>query len=320
MRKNIAILSVGSHAKKTVIPTLLKSKEWDVVGFYTRSQLTSAELTENYNIYSFESEQALYTSSIVDAVYISSPTSEHSRQVIECLKNYKSVLVEKTAFPSLLETRQAVEIAIRNRCVIMEGFMYKHHRMTQSVSEIIARQVYGPVRQVNISFGFPNLKLPNIRYQKELDGGALNDCGAYVVSAAYELFGDKIQRISSIRSIRPDLGVDVQGAFLAKAGREVFVSCTWGFGLSYTNKVSLMTESHHVSAMPFFSKPKSITPHIKIEKNNEIVETINLGADCQFTNMFAEFFSRISSGDLSKNYELVKQASLMEEIRNYSAQ
>ena len=318
MKKNIAILSVGSHAKNTVIPTLIKSKEWDVVGFYTRSKVTSTELTENYNLYSFESEQALYTSSKVDAVYISSPTSEHSRQVIECLKNYKSVLVEKTAFPSLLETIQAVEIAIRNRCVIMEGFMYKHHRMTQSVSEIIDRQIYGPVRQVQISFGFPNLTLPNIRYQKELDGGALNDCGAYVVSAALELFGDKLQRISSIKSMQPDLGVDVQGAFLATAKPQIIVSGTWGFGLSYTNEVCIKTETHKISALPFFSKPKSMTHHIKVEKNNEIVEINETVSDCQFKNMFREFFIRVSSVDISRNNELVTQAKLMENIRKSS--
>ena len=233
---NIACISSGNHAKKNIIPSLISSRHFNLVKIHARNlsglEVFNRNLTDN--------EDIIYFDKSIEAVYISSPNALHASQIRKCLENGKHVIVEKTAVTCFDDSEQLFDLAKSKRLVIFEAFMYKYHAQYKLIKEIVANKQYGDLLFMEAAFGFPELEVDNIRYQKKLDGGALFDAGAY--------------SISCVRSLVPNLALTSSKLFFSKSyevdtrGYASFVSeyssafCYWYIGGSYQNFLKVTFE------------------------------------------------------------------------------
>ncbi len=125
---------------------------------------------------------ALLADADVDAIYNPLPNSLHAKWTIRALKAGKHVLCEK---PFASNTQQAEEMAAAAReagLVVSEAFAYRYHPLTAKVKEIIASGEIGTVQHIDARFCFLLPSPKNIRFNYDLAGGALMDCGCYPVS------------------------------------------------------------------------------------------------------------------------------------------
>lgn len=310
----IAVWSIGEHAIRNILPAIKKSSQFELVAIHTRKKNILLEESQKYDCIPYDSCEDLLNDKNIDAIYICSPNSLHFDQAIKCLNHNKHVIIEKSAFSKLEEATNVTELAKKKNLILMEAFMFLHHRQWQEVKKILASKKYGDIHFINASFGFPHLEARNIRYSKELAGGALNDAGAYTARAILDLFGyDCKLEYSSIIN-ESDYEVDTSGIAVFKKGL-MRASCRWGMGVSYKNSIDIWCELGHIKIDRAFSKPSSYESKIDILNNGEIIERILSGRDNHFIKLLNSFANNIISLSDKPINEIRLQAKLLDEIR-----
>jgi predicted dehydrogenase len=118
----------------------------------------------------------------IDAIYNPLPNSLHAEWTIRALKSGKHVLCEKPFASNSQEAEEMARTAQETGLVLSEAFAYRYHPLTAQVKEIIARGAIGNIKHIEAQFCFLLPSSKNIRFNYELAGGALMDCGCYPVS------------------------------------------------------------------------------------------------------------------------------------------
>jgi NDP-hexose-3-ketoreductase len=312
---NIACWSIGEHAVKNMLPAIAECKDVNLSGIYTRNKIRAEEQCKLHNCVQYNEETDLLKDSCVDAVYLSSPTGVHAEQISKCLNSGKSVLVEKTALPSLVETKELIKKAEQKGLVIMEAFMYRFHNQFQTLKKLLDSKKYGEVIKIDCEFGFPHLNDNDIRYKKELGGGAVYDAGAYTLSAARHLLGGKCDVVWAKMVKQNEFEVDIRG-YASLISQYTLANCTWAFGASYSNKIRIWCEGAHILCDRAFSKTPNYSTAIVIEQNGSVVDTISIGCDNHFVNMLTHFNQQLllKTGQ-TENDELLEQALVVDKVK-----
>ena len=118
----------------------------------------------------------------IDAVYNPLPNSLHAEWTIAALKAGKHVLCEKPFASNAKEAEDMAQSARETGLVLSEAFAYRYHPLTARVQQIMTSGELGQIQHIEAKFCFLLPSPGNIRFQYELAGGALMDCGCYPVS------------------------------------------------------------------------------------------------------------------------------------------
>ncbi len=128
---------------------------------------------------------ALCADPSIDAVYIPLPNSLHAEWTVNALNGGKHVLCEKPFTANADEAAEVATVAGRaaadSGLVVMEAFHYRYHPLAGRMREIVGSGELGALRHIEAWLCAPIPKKSDIRYQRELAGGAMMDMGAYVV-------------------------------------------------------------------------------------------------------------------------------------------
>jgi len=118
----------------------------------------------------------------IDAVYNPLPNSLHAEWTIRALQAGKHVLCEKPFASNAREAQEMAKVAGETGLVLGEAFAYRYHPLTARIKEVIASGELGTIQHIDAQFCFLLPSPNNIRFNYELAGGALMDCGCYPVS------------------------------------------------------------------------------------------------------------------------------------------
>jgi len=118
----------------------------------------------------------------IDAIYNPLPNSLHAEWTIRALKAGKHVLCEKPLAANAQEAEEMGQAAREMGLVLCEAFAYRYHPLTMRVKEIISSGEVGKIQHIDAQFCFLLPSPKNIRFNYDLAGGALMDCGCYPVS------------------------------------------------------------------------------------------------------------------------------------------
>jgi D-xylose 1-dehydrogenase (NADP+, D-xylono-1,5-lactone-forming) len=131
--------------------------------------------------------QALYADPNIDAVYIPTPNSEHKPQTLAALAAGKHVVCEKPLGLSASEVVEMYNAAKVARKLLFEGYAYRFHPLWAAVKAALAE--IGEIRAVHGAFHFKLERDDDVRWRRELGGGALYDIGCYCLDAMRLLLG-----------------------------------------------------------------------------------------------------------------------------------
>jgi len=193
------ILGTGNIARQFCLGCGLATRV-EVAAVASRSSERSHCFADEHNIGSaYGSYEELLTDTEIDAVYVSLPNSLHAEWSIKALRAKKHVLCEK---PIAIDTQQATEMfteARRNERHLVEAFMYRSHPLIGEIKKTIADGRIGALRAIRANFCF-QVKEPqgNVRFDKDLAGGAVMDVGVYCINFSRYLTGEEPDQIHAV--------------------------------------------------------------------------------------------------------------------------
>jgi len=154
-----------------------------------------------------KSYEALIADSQLQAVYNPLPNSHHGLWTLRALEAGKHVLCEKPFTANAEEAQRVADAARGSGLVVMEAFHWRYHPLAARLLEIVASGELGDVQRVEARLCAPLIKPGDIRYRRELAGGAAMDMGCYCVSIVRTLAGAE-PRVVSARARLSSPGVD----------------------------------------------------------------------------------------------------------------
>ena len=231
----------------------------------------------------------------IDWVYIPLPNNYHFKVAKHYLSLGVNVLIEKPSAVELSQTLELLELAASNRCQLVEAFQWRYHKRTKWLLENI--RVIDPYL-IDVVFTIPHLSEDNIRYQKNLMGGAVYDLGAYPCSVLSTLFTDEEFRLRDIDIWYNDNGVDLGGSGVFQSEKRMF-NFYYAFGKAYESRLTLHSlNGRYDINQPFTAASNKIVRIVK-ELNTVISEESFF--DCHFTSLL----ELMVNGNLDSSQEYV---------------
>lgn len=152
----------------------------------------------------------------IDAVYISTPHSNHYEYIIESLRQGKHVLAEKAITVNIGQLREIASLSKANGLVVAEAMTIYHMPLYAKLRQIVEEGKIGPLKMIQVSFGsHKEYDVNNRFFSKELAGGALLDIGTYALSFARFFLSRQPNEV--LTTCKPfETGVDEQSGILLK--------------------------------------------------------------------------------------------------------
>jgi len=337
----IGIICPSEIAFRRFLPALKKTDNFEYVGIATPNQGNWFEKIENQNsdiekanyILSNEREKALqiiqtyggklfysYESIIeseeIDALYIPLPPALHYKWTKLALLKGKHVLVEKPFTTECSDTEELIDIAKQNNLAVHENYMFAFHNQIQQINEIIESGEVGDVRLYKISFGFPQRDANDFRYNKELGGGALLDCGGYTIKYASFLLGETAKIVYAQSNYIDSFEVDMYGSGALKNANGMVVQITFGMDNDYKCELEVWGSKGTLINRRVLTAPDGFMPEILLRKGNS-EEMRKLSVDDAFHKSIEHFQTCIKNTDeRNTNYQqILKQAKLVDDFK-----
>ena len=318
------IIGCSRIARKSVIPAILKSEfaELEIIG--SRTIEKSKEFSTEFNCKKNGTYDDVILDDSINAVYISTPIGTHAELAMKAASAGKHVYCEKSATDSFTSAKEMVECSKNNNVRIMEGFMFRFHTQHKKVKELINNNKIGDLDSFYGSFGFPSFPEGDIRYNKELGGGFLNDSGCYPICASRMIFDQEPLSVFSHNSIDSKTGVDVKGTSILTYKNNKTASITYANGNYYQAKYEVWGSEGVISLDRAYSVPSDFITKINLQYNIKNTwegrknEIIKVEPTDHFLKMIDMFCMEINgNGKLSLNFEkeLLNQAKVMEAHR-----
>ena len=317
---NIGVLGCANIAIRSVIPTIISlSESYHLVGIASRYYKKAAKFANQFQTNAFEGYDTLLRSEEIQAVYIPLPNSLHAEWIEKAFQRDLHVLVEKSLACEYEDVVRLNEMAEKKRLALVENFQFRFHSQLDFILNLLAKGEIGELRSIRSSFGFPGLPSnDDIRYQKELGGGALLDVGAYPLKIAQIILGHDIEVSASNLNFILDKEVDIWGgAYLKQKAGNQFAEIAFGFDHFYQCSLELWGSKGIISTNRIFTANNKHEPVIVIEKTTG-KKTVILPVDHHFKNMLLHFRQMILKENEQKAEYIQNnnQARLINELRN----
>lgn len=315
----IGILGTANIAKRSIIPELLKlDKHYELAGIASRDINQAKEVGLQYGVNPFASYLELINPNFIDALYIPLPNALHYKHASLALSKGLHVLVEKSLGCNYNEVKDLVNIARDKNVLLMENFQFRFHSQLHFLTNFLASEKIGEIRTLTAAFCFPPFSdKNNIRYQKELGGGALLDAGAYTVKVSTLLLGRNLNVKASVLRKSSEHNVNIWGsAYLVDEQTGVNSSCIFGFDNYYQCGVQIIGSKGKLSTNRLFTARENFKPVFEIEINGKEKEIFTLPEDNHFKNMLLSFHKYTMDDEAKENENLynLKQAKLIQDI------
>jgi D-xylose 1-dehydrogenase (NADP+, D-xylono-1,5-lactone-forming) len=228
------ILSTAHIAEKVIAGARVAS-DASIVAVGSRDLARAQAFASEHDIPDVYGSYEDLLASDIDAVYIPLPNSMHVDWSIRALEAGKHVLCEKPMArdPSLVE--QAFDTAERVDRLLMEAFMWRFHVQTEELVRLAG--TIGELRVIRAAFGFSMPSFDNVRWNPELEGGALMDVGCYCVSAMRLLCGEPV-RVSGEQVLNN--GVDGRFAGVLRFDGDVLGTFDCGMDVHRRNSLEVV--------------------------------------------------------------------------------
>lgn len=221
------IIGAGRIAKKFA-EGIKYAKEAELIGIASRNITKSNEFGDIFGIKKrYDNYEALAKDEEIDVVYISTPNGLHKDHAILCLKNKKAVICEKPFAGSKKDVEEMISIAKENNVFLMEAMWTRFFPLIRRIREILNEDIIGKVKMIKGDFGFKSSTgYDDIRFDKNLAGGAIMDVGVYPISFVSMIYNRQPKEIKVISDIC-HTGVDEQSSMIFgyENGEMALLSC-----------------------------------------------------------------------------------------------
>lgn len=281
---------------------------------------------DNYGGKIYVGYENLIRSEDVDAVYIPLPPSLHFRWCQEALSAGKHVLSEKPCTTSLKDTMELVDLAQAKGLALYENYAFGLHRQIFKIRELIEEGKIGELRLIRSAFGFPYRSAEDFRYDQKMGGGALLDCGGYVLKAVQLFTGGDVEVVTSALHYTDRHDVDMYGSAVligknqveaqsaSQITSQIASQIAFGMDNSYKCELEIWGSQACIFAPRIFTPPAEMETQIIVKGQSE--EIIKVMPDDQFAHAIEYFGSCIENPEARETAgkEILAQSRLVDEM------
>lgn len=202
------------------------------------------------------SYESLLARADVDVVYVSVPHHRHAEWSINAARAGKAVLCEKPGAISHRAAAAVIEAVRQHDVFYMEAFMYRCHKQTHRLIELLRDKAIGDIRLIECTFSYHADFTPEeAELARRRGGGAILDVGCYAVSmvrliAGIELATDAALpiEVQGMGHIDPDLGSDDWAVANLRFPNDIIAQVSAGVKVEHRNDLRIFgsTGSIHV--------------------------------------------------------------------------
>lgn len=310
----IGILGTSDIAFRRFLPALMQSEEFEFAGIASRDVSRTGPFIKAFGGEAFVSYDEILNCQDIEAVYIPLPPALHFEWAKKVLNKNKHVFLEKPFTTSLRDTTELINIAKEKNLTLHENYMFQYHSQLSEIKKIIDNRVIGDIRMYHIAFGFPRRASNDFRYNKELGGGALLDCGGYTVKLASILLGKTAKITTSKLNYTAEFDVDLFGSATMENDDGITSQLSFGMDNSYKCDLEVWGSKGNLLANRAFTAPPDTRVCVNVIKGNEKEEIVF--KDDQFLNSIKHFYSCIIDDRkrLNAYTDLIFQQSLVDEV------
>lgn len=308
----LGILGTADIAFRRFLPALSKCDGITYVGVASRTPQKGEKFREAFGGEVYESYDALIADKSIDAVYVPLPPALHFEWGKKVLEAGKHLLMEKPFTTNLHDTEQLLKLAEEKGLAVHENYMFLYHSQLAKIKQMIADGTLGEIRLYRMSFGFPMRSQGDFRYNKELGGGALLDCGGYPVRLALEMLGDTAKVVHS-KLVQPEgFGVDLYGSAVMENDAGEVAQLSFGMDNAYQCQLEVWGSKATLIAPRIFTAGDSVKPSLILRTSSD-ESKIELDADDQFLHSMQVFANKVFEIPM-QNDDIFTQSSMMQEI------
>jgi len=315
-RKKIrfGIIGCSNIAETSVIPAIKESKFAEVEFIGSRNKKKASLIAKKFGCKKFGDYQDVINDKNIDAVYISTPVSLHEKWTIKSAKMKKNILCEKSLSDSFQSVKKMVNIAKKNKILLFEGLMFRFHPSHKKILELNKKM--GENFTFYSRYGFPAISKKNIRYNKKLGGGILNDAACYPIYASRMIFGKEPKKIKCVFQRDIETGIDEKTTISLIFDKNQTAQFSCGYKLEYQNMYSIWNERGSIFLERAYNIPSKMRPIITMQRQMKNKKIILQPAN-HFTLMIDNFCKQLfSPKDMDDNFnDILNQAKILEAAR-----
>ena len=299
MRMNWGVLGVAKIAMESVIPAMLGSEHYTVLGIASRDHERAKTAANKLSIpKTYGSYEALIADPEIDIVYIPLPNHLHFTYVLKCIEAGKHVLCEKPITLKSEEIEKLIVARDKHHVKVGEAFMVKCHPQWIKAKELVQNGHLGKVGLVQGSFNYYNVDPANIRNVDTYGGGAMWDIGCYPVMTSRFVLGEEPLKVIGMMEKDQAFGTDRLSSVMMKfpSAQVVFSVSTQ---LTNHQRMTFMGDKQNLEVKIPFNAPKdqatqlTLNPGDILNNNNEDIFL----EVCDQYSLQAEAFSKAVKHD-----------------------
>lgn len=315
----VGILGCANIAIRSLAPAFQKHNAFNLIAFAGRDINKTTETSKIFNCEALSSYQEMIDRTDIDLIYIPLPNALHYEWVIKALQSGKHVLCEKSLGCNYEEVKAMVFEARKNDRLLIENFQFRFHSQHQFVKKMINDGEIGAIRCFRSSFGFPPFpSFDNIRYKRELGGGALLDAGAYTIKATQFMMGDGFEVKAASLHVSKEMDVDIYGGIFMQNSNGQISELSFGFDNYYQCNYEIWGSKGKITATRAFTAAPGIQPTVIVEKQGSN-DSIVLPDDDHFSNLLTHMAQCVESNNFeNENLQNLQQAFNIEQVKNLS--
>lgn len=314
----IGVLGCADIAMRLLVPNMLASEKYDVIAFASRTIERAKVFSQEFGGRAIEGYENLLKLDSIEAIYIPLPTGLHFKWIVKSLQAGKHVFCEKSLTENTDETEYIIKLAKERQLVVMENFMFPLHSQIGYVKSKLEEGIIGDLKLMRSAFGFPPFNIDsNIRYKKDLGGGALLDAGAYTLMAAQLFLGNQLNILSAFLD-NEGQEVDFQGSIHLVNKKGVSAQLAFGFDNFYQNNIELWGSKGKLIIDRAFTAGPGFSPKIIVEKQGRM-DSIELPEDNHFVKILNKFYNAVKTGNFSVDFKTISsQSKFITKVRKYA--
>ena len=295
----LGVLGSANIARRHIIPALAEVGGIELVAIASRNKDVAERLSLEYGCDGEYGYASLVTRSDIDAVYIPLPVGLHYDWTKRCLNEGKHVLVEKSFVNETTLASELITLASKKNLALFENFSFLYHSQHKLIAEKIESGFIGQLRGFRSSFGFPPRPRGDIRYKKELGGGALLDAGTYTIRSSQIFLGNDLRVCAGNLHFDTTLEIDIFGGAYLESQEGLFADVSFGFDNQYRCMYEIWGSKGTIIAERAFTAGPGIRPTVVIE-NKDGKDRLVLPPDNHFRNTLVEFCRTVRQRQLKE--------------------
>ncbi|SDW70264.1 Predicted dehydrogenase [Amycolatopsis xylanica] len=304
------MLGCASIAERRMLPSMLAQPRVELVAVASRHAEKAERFARLFGCEAVTGYERLLAREDIDAVYVPLPPSLHAEWVRRALLAGKHVLCEKPFAATLAEAESAVALARDRGLLVMESFMFLHHRQHAEVRRLLDEGLIGEPRGFSADFGIPLL-----------DGGGghastLPEVAVYPIRVAEFFLGWELEVLGAYERCDAAGEFAVAGDAMLRAPSGVIAHLRYGLEHGYRAEYTWWGSAGTLTVRRAFSTPDDHAPVLRVECRSG-VEDLVLKPDSQFVNIAGFFAEAVLDGGEFRTHAdaILRHAELLDRVR-----